>query len=204
MEKPKNKPATSKEEKYFSVSLAILKHILEKGFTDLNVSRVAKTSKVSRAWIYQYLGANKEDLLKAASVHLSQYFSRSEYTLPKTRAEFISQIYDGNEFVFQVAQKEPMFVQAYFKFKGMDNSLGLVVSEYENLWKKSYRGSFMGFFGFTKAKASLYLNQILILRMGYAHLIVVSKDKTQAYNESKSGFELFLKNTLQENESPLQ
>ncbi|HVK62652.1 MAG TPA: hypothetical protein VM432_13925 [Bdellovibrionales bacterium] len=54
---------TSKTNKLLDVSCNVLKQDLLTGHKKWTIARVAKDAKVSRAWIYKYLGAKREEIL---------------------------------------------------------------------------------------------------------------------------------------------
>jgi hypothetical protein len=162
-----------KEEKYLAVSEAILRVLYEDGLSNLNLSRVAKISKVSRAWIYQYMGRDRADLIRIAAESCSSFFSRSHIDLKqKSSADLKQLLYEGAEFSIRTAVQSPIFLRMYFKFKGSSNLIGKTISKYEAIWIENHIDHFKKVLRISEVKAEETARTILMLRFGICHQLI--------------------------------
>lgn len=98
---------SSKDIKYKNVARAVIDVTISNGLSALTISKVSRKAKVSRAWIYQYFGREKKDLVEVSGKYLAEYFSRKgRFKIPQTKQALQRQIIDGNDFVFAIAQED--------------------------------------------------------------------------------------------------
>lgn len=113
------KEQTSKELRFLAVVVSALELITESGLQNFSISTLARKSKISRPWIYQYIGRTKSEVINVTIHHWGQYFSQTgTYAQPSNLEELKQRIEQGNEFVFKTAIDFPVVIRAYFKFKG--------------------------------------------------------------------------------------
>lgn len=173
------KVKSSKEDKQFAVSKAVLEVIEKEGLLGVTHSKVSRKSKVSRAWIYEYVGKEKSDLIHFAADVLGSYFARANRgELPQTRSELENQLKDGTDFLFDSVSLSPVTVHLYFRFRGTKNPLGAVISKYENQWLKKASQALKQVLELPKEQAELLADLGLTLRLGFAHRYITSTHPT--------------------------
>lgn len=129
---------TTKEDKQLSVSIAILEVIERDGILGVTHSKVSRKAKVSRAWIYEYIGKEKSALIEYAAEVFASHFTRAKMIdLPTSKAELESRLKEGTNFLFTSIALNPVVIKLYFRFRGSDNSIGKVIQKYEKQWLKA-------------------------------------------------------------------
>ncbi len=164
----------NKQDKQFKVSQAVLELVEKDGLNGLTYSKVARRSGVSRAWIYEYVGAAKPALTAFAAEVLAHHFSRADRALPKTRPELEKQLQDGVEFLFDSAAVSPVVVKLYFRYRGSENPIGNVIGKYEKKWLQTAQKTLVEVLHLPAGHAALLAELILTLRLAFAHRIATS------------------------------
>lgn len=175
--------ASSKEQKQFAVSKAILEVIEKEGIAGLTHSKVARNAKVSRPWIYEYIGKEKNSLAEYAAEILSEHFARAKLAskdLPQTKESLLERLKDGVEFMLQEAEANPTVVKLYYRYRGSPNTLGKVIDKHERLWSKTAAKLLEDIYGLSKERSLQIVEFALTLRMGYAHKVITSKNRKAA------------------------
>lgn len=167
----------SKSQKYFSVSRAILE-IIEKGsFNDLTLSNISRHSKVSRAWIYEYMGKEKQDLIQAASDIFASYFTKLDtFKNVLTIEDFKANLNEGHEQAFLKLKDDPIIIKLYFRFKGTDTPIGTSIQKYEDSWLEFMANNLKTILKFDQKKAINASRIILFMRLGNYHHVASSKN----------------------------
>ncbi|QLY26431.1 TetR/AcrR family transcriptional regulator [Bdellovibrio sp. KM01] len=178
--------ADSKEQKQVAVSLAILEVIERDGLNGVTHSKVSRKSGVSRAWIYEYIGKEKSDLIEYAGEIFTSFFARTKKAdRPKTRAELVQRLEEGTEFVLQAVQANPVIIKLHYRFRGTDTAIGKVIAKYEKYWIGNTSKSLMEIMGMSSAEASAFAEMVMVLRLGFAFRVVTSKDSSRVLREAK-------------------
>lgn len=183
----KNK--STKEEKLLAVSVAVLEVIEKDGVLGVTHSKVSRKSGVSRAWIYEYIGQDKNAFIKFAAESVAGYFSRIQMTLPADKEQLKSQLGDGIQFLFDSAIKDPVIVKIYFRFRGTGNAIGKVIEKYESQWTKIATKSAAKILNVPDGQAALIAETALTLRLGFAHKIASSESPKEARAQAEKIFD---------------
>jgi AcrR family transcriptional regulator len=127
--------AMQKQEKMEYVAEHVLKIILARGLNGLSYAQVAKSSGVSRAWLYKYVGESKEQLIGFAVVHFGKIFSDLDAQPScSTREEFIQHALDGLKRIFDLSLRYPWILPLYFRYAGTRTVIGDTIRQIENLY----------------------------------------------------------------------
>ncbi len=180
----------TKEQKQLSVSIAALEVIEAEGLGGVTYSKVARKAKVSRAWIYEYIGKEKSALIEYAADVLASHFARVKQTeIPTTRAELERLAEDGTDFLFSSVELNPVIIQLYFRFRGTKNPIGDVILKHEKQWLSKSTKTLVDVLGLPKEQAGLLTEFILTLRMGFAHRVATSKNTDEVRARAKQTFQ---------------
>lgn len=182
------KPSDNKSEKYFAVSRAILEIIEEEGVEHLSHSKISRTSKVSRAWIYEYMGKEKTDLADIAAEIFASYFAKPDPTITvNTVLDLKKFLKDGQDLAFLKIKEEPVLIRLYFRFKGTPTPIGNSIKKYEKQWLDFMTAILMRVLKQDNEKASVIARVILTQRLGLYHRVATSqtpdKELALAQNE---------------------
>ncbi len=180
----------TKEQKQLSVSIAALEVIEAEGLGGVTYSKVARKAKVSRAWIYEYIGNEKSALIEFAADELASHFARAKMTeIPTTRAELERLAEDGTDFLFSSVELNPVIIRLYFRFRGTKNAIGDVILKHEKQWLSKSTKILVEVLGLPKEQAALLTEFILTLRMGFAHRVATSKNTDEVRARAKQTFQ---------------
>lgn len=188
----------SKEKKQFAVSLAILDIIDQEGLHKLTHSKVARHSKVSRAWIYEYMGKEKQDLIEIATEVIGSFFARfSKMEQPSTSEDLLAQLKDGAEFIYQTVTSYPVIIKLYYNFRGTNTPIGVTISKYEKHWLEFIAKNLVKIYKMPSKRAATIAYILLTLRMGLAHKIVSSPAPAKVIEENREALELIYRQVLE-------
>lgn len=180
---------SAKEDKQFAVSAAILEIIEKDGLTGVTHSKVARKSKVSRAWIYEYIGKEKNALVEFAAEVFASHFARAKMTeLPKTKSELASRLKEGTDFLFASAALTPVVIKIYFRFRGTENPIGKVIQKYEKQWLGNVSKTIVEVIKIPSEQASILAELVLIFRMGFAHRFATSAEPEGSREKARQVF----------------
>lgn len=179
-----------KEEKQLAVSAAILEVIERDGLLGVTHSKVSRRSKVSRAWIYEYLGKEKSGLIEFAAEVFASHFARANIsTFPKTRAELERQLQEGVDFLFNSVELNPVVIKLYFRFRGTQNPIGMVIQKYEKQWLAGAAKTAVDVLHLPAEQAAIIAELILTLRLGFAHRYATSASPIESREGARKTFE---------------
>lgn len=176
----------TKEDKQLAVSVAILEVIEREGLLGVTHSKVSRRSGVSRAWIYEYIGKEKSALIEFAAEVLASHFARAQMMdLPKTKAELERQLKEGTDFLFDSIELSPVIIKLYFRFRGTENPIGLVIEKHENQWLSGAAKTAMEVLHLPEEQAVIVSELILTLRLGFAHRFATSTQPEEFQERAK-------------------
>lgn len=179
----------SKTDKQLAVSRAILEVIEKDGFLGVTHSKVSRLSKVSRAWIYEYIGKEKSSLVEFAAEVFAENISRINLTnLPKNKLELSHQLNEAINYLFDLSEQNPVVIKLYFRFRGTQNPIGQVIQKYEMQWLKSATKVTVKVLQVSSSQAQSIAELVLTLRLGFAHRIVTSLNPSQTREQSQMLF----------------
>jgi AcrR family transcriptional regulator len=131
------KDTNSKTENYEKVMESTLAFIASKGLDRVTVSTIARLSKVSRTWIYKYIGSSKESLIRNATLHIGKVFSelavRPEV---RTREDLLFSLSWGNRQYAANLKRYPWIPKIFFQYSQSQNLVGTAVQEILSMYYK--------------------------------------------------------------------
>lgn len=148
------------------LSYIVLKHEIRKGHLKWAVSQVAKEAKISRSWIYKYLGSTKEEiLLNSVRQTVEDFFLISEERREILATKGLTAAFMRSR---EVLSLYPEVYAFYFMHYGRDNAYGKVIRHTEKDYfenhlmkrhqlKNPFQGSFLRAFSHGLA-TSFYLD----------------------------------------------
>lgn len=182
---------STKEIKQLAVSIAILEIIEGDGLLGVTHSKVSRRSKVSRAWIYEYIGKEKSALIEFGADVFAGHLARVALVeLPKTKDALHAQLIDGIRFLFDSAEQNPLIIKLFFRFRGTSNPVGKVIQKYENQWLENATTTIVTVIGLPTDHASLLAESMLTLRLGFAHRVATSSEVRQSRERAETVFSL--------------
>jgi hypothetical protein len=183
-------PINTKEDKQLAVSTAILEVIEREGLLGVTHSKVSRRSKVSRAWIYEYIGKEKGALVEFAADVFASHFARAKMTtFPKTKAELEQQLQEGVDFLFNSVELSPVVIKLYFRFRGSPNAIGTVIQKYEKQWLAGASKTAVDVLHLPAEQAAIIAELVLTLRLGFAHRFATSAEPGESRDRAKKIFD---------------
>jgi AcrR family transcriptional regulator len=146
-------------------------YILERyGHDAVTFSRVAASTKISRPWIYKYIGKTKEDLMNFAVDHFGKKFALI-YSRPQPQdiEQWNKMTVAGFERILNETQKNPWIIIIYFQFRGSTTPLGIRIAHLENLFLKENSKEIQSALNLDSKKAKKFTKYLLAIRMGLVH-----------------------------------
>ncbi len=165
---------STKENKQRAVAMAVLEVIEKEGLLGVTHSKVSRKSGVSRAWIYEYIGQDKNAFIEFAADTIASQLTRIKMRLPDNKAELEKQLSEGLDFLFDSVMSDPVVIKLYFRFRGTANPIGKVIAKYEKQWLAGATKSSVKTLGLSSEQASLLAELALTLRLGFAHGLATS------------------------------
>lgn len=182
---------STKEIKQLAVSIAILEIIESEGLLKVTHSKVSRKSKVSRAWIYEYIGKEKSELIEFGADVFAGHMARvSLVDLPKTKDALQAQLKDGIKFLFDSVEQTPLIIKLFFRYRGTANPVGKVIQKYEKQWLENATKTIASVLGLPSDQASLLAESMLTLRLGFAHRVATSSDTRKSRERAETIFDL--------------
>lgn len=181
----------TKENKQLAVSLAILEVIEKEGLLGVTHSKVSRKSKVSRAWIYEYIGKEKNALIEYGADVFAGHIARVKLKdLPTSQEELALQLKEATQFLFDETELNPIIVKLYFKFRGTSNEVGKVIQKYERDWLQGAVKTLTAVQCLPVDQATLLAELVLTLRLGFAHRIATSSSSKKARENAERTLDL--------------
>lgn len=160
---------TDKMDKFNAVSKALFALLGALGHHKITHTLVAKKAGVSRAWIYKYIGADKEDLIRFAIDHLGMHLTQRDMAdTISTKEDLVKAICTGMQRMFENTQDYPWFVPVYFKYRGTDTAPGRSIAEVEQAYIRRQSKHFETHFSYPKDRALMASEILTAFRMGLA------------------------------------
>ena len=138
MKKPRSAPSAHlqvqdlKSEKIKRVAGATLNIIWQGGIRSLNPTRVARSAKVSRPWIYKYIGGSKDALMENAVDYFGRLYARVDLRFDGNSVEHWMneemKVLDEN---FDLTEECPWILPLYYNFKGSQTAIGRGIEKIE-------------------------------------------------------------------------
>lgn len=149
---------------------AALRLIAVHGTERLTHTLLAKSAGVSRAWIYKYLGPDKDDLIDFAVDQFGKMFSELERpSFVKSKTDWKNSFLLGLRHLLQDSEKYPWILTLYFRYKGTKTRIGIRIQKVEKLYVKKSQNELEKVFGMNPTRAKLMAELLISMRMGLSH-----------------------------------
>jgi hypothetical protein len=181
----------AKSQKYFAVSRAILEIIETSGESLLSHSLISRHSKVSRAWIYEYMGKERSDLVNVAAEVFASFFARANTAIEvHSKDELKKLLVEGLDVTFLNIKNEPVIIKLFYRFRGTETAIGDVIKKYEKHWLDFMSANFVKILKVDSNQALIISRAILTLRLGFSHQLATSSNKSKVIAEAKESLDL--------------
>lgn len=160
----------AKFERFEEVALRV---IAERGLHGLNVSYIATKAGLSRAWIYKYVGRERNKLIKAAAMGFGRRFARLDQVKidGQTKEDQLRAWREGAQLSLDFGRKFPWGTELYFAHIGKSNPLGQAIQEVTAQHLQLDEAKFQKVFGKSKEEARRLAIEKLNVRLTYSHLV---------------------------------
>ena len=160
---------TDKAQKFEDVTRVLFAVLQTAGPAKITHSLVAKKAGVSRAWLYKYVGSNRDDLIQMAVLHLGKRLTERDLgEVVKTKAELTKSIVLGMGRMFENTKEHPWFIPVYFKYRGAQGALGQAIADVEQDYIKRQAVLFQKVFKYSAPRAVIAAEVLTSFRMGLA------------------------------------
>jgi AcrR family transcriptional regulator len=162
--------ADEKEQKVEAVAAATAKLLWQHGVEGVTHARLARASGVSRAWLYKYVGNEKEDLLRFVTEHFGAMLGKFQ-TRPRldSKDNWIDDSVQGAFVLMVQAQQFPWVMPLYFRYLGTDSELGRCIAEVEQRYLDTSTVEIMKVFDMPESRARWIAELMLTVRTGIAY-----------------------------------
>ena len=144
-----------------------LSFIASKGIDRVTVSTIARLSKVSRTWIYKYIGSSKDSLIRNATLHIGKLFAEVE-SRPEinTREELLQSLAWGNRQYVHNLKRYPWIPKIFFHYSHSKNLVGTAVQEVLSTYYKILAEEIEAGLGIPKKEARRRAEMYTAMKMG--------------------------------------
>lgn len=161
---------SSKVDKMFRLSNTVLRLLLKGGVKSITHARLSKDAGVSRAWIYKYVGASREDLMDFSVKTIASQFVNLDIPLKATnprewheeKVEWISEMVSRSRHMSAV-------VEIYFRYRGSDDAIGECLRNVEEMYVRKSSLHFSKIFGSSLEESERAVRLIAGCQMGLAY-----------------------------------
>ena len=159
-----------KSENFERVMSTTLSLIANRGPDKVTISGVARLSKVSRAWIYKYIGSSREHLIRGATLYIGKNFSEL-VARPTARNmdELVASLQWGNRRFIENLKSYPWIPILFFKFGPGKNLLGSTIREVQKSYIHILASELTLALPHKKKEAVQFAGLYTSMRMGAAH-----------------------------------
>ncbi|MBL7671300.1 MAG: TetR/AcrR family transcriptional regulator [Bdellovibrionaceae bacterium] len=165
-----------KTEKFKFLAETILKLLASHGEGAIKVSRLARSAKVSRAWIYKYVGAGHQDLMNLAVHRLIEILRASVVEVPTTPEEWVqSRMIYMRQFM-NVMIEHPYVVSLFYRYRGSSTYYGKLIDEVELDFIRTSSLRTQVALGVSENKAIFFTKTFTTIRFALAHQFLTSHE----------------------------
>ncbi len=161
----------SKAQKIDLVHHRLLELIAERGIENVGIAELSRRAKVSRSWIYKFLGNNRGALIHQAALSFGRSFATQDVQTvqPRNKSELVALLREGSEKVFSDTARNPWIPIMYFRHWGLHDPIGLVIDQLEATYIRTLTGWLEKILSFKSAKANARARMLLQYRMALAY-----------------------------------
>lgn len=166
-----------KEAKYSRVAEQILNLLLVGGIPAITHARVARSAKVSRAWLYKYVGSKREDLIVYALDHFGQIFAGIGAMEPQSskRNDYLRNTIGATGKMLDKAVEYPWIIPIYFHFRNSRSVVGERIRHIVNIYLNKQSLEIAKLFKLSKDDARVAAEAFTGMRMGLAYSYLVNQ-----------------------------
>ncbi len=162
-------PESDKARKSWRVGEAILKLIDQSGLDAVTHARVARAAKVSRPWLYKYVGNKRTDLIRfAVDIFGNMITGIERIPAGPDVASFRKTLAAANVNLMNDAAKFPWVISLYFRFGGSQNLMGERIRDIEGSFLKRLSGRIHEVFGYPPEECARISRALTSMRMSLA------------------------------------
>ena len=144
--------------------------VAQLGVGGVTFAKLAKSSGVSRSWLYKYVGNTREDLL-AFAIGFSGACSRTEKTpdVQHSKVKWREDVVEGFDRLLALSEAYPAVVRLYFQFQGTGGHVGRSLDELHGRRVDRERLELMRIWGKSEKEARSSREALSVLRLSLAH-----------------------------------
>lgn len=144
--------------------------LLRHGTDGVSFAKVARSSEVSRAWLYKYIGKERQDLIDFMADHLAAELGKLD-SRPRTdsREGWVDDSVAGLAGLLESSAAVPWVLPLYFRYLRADNALGQCVERNEARYLVTATHEIATVFGMRAEAARLTAELLLATRLGIAY-----------------------------------
>lgn len=165
-----------KTEKFKFLAETILKLLASHGESAIKVSRLARATKVSRAWIYKYVGAGHQDLMNLAVHRLTEILRASVAEVPTTPEEWVHSRVTYTRKFMNMMIEHPYVVSLFYRYRGSPTYYGKLIDEVELEFIRASSPRTQAALGVSENKAIFFAKTFTTIRFALAHQLLTSHD----------------------------
>jgi hypothetical protein len=161
-----------KSAKYNSVANAVLNIVHVQGVPAVTHAAVSRHAKVSRAWLYKYVGGSRDDLVRHAATHLGQLFT--DHGPPQVQLDregWYAELRTRFGRLVDLSERYPNVPRVYFRYRGTQGTLGVFLERVAEANRTRERDELVAIFGFKPETAEKVSEVLSALRMSLAHAV---------------------------------
>jgi len=159
---------TDKTAKFDAVAKAILELLSQSGVSGVSHTKIARLSKVSRPWIYKYVGKTTNALVEFAAIHFgNQLLSVGKASRTASSSDELTELaLHSSWLLLEKFSDLREILPLYFRYAGSKNPIGVMIEKLENDQLKEMTGALSRLFKIPQKEARLNAELILAIRMG--------------------------------------
>jgi hypothetical protein len=165
-------PLDGKSAKYDAVAHAVLNIVHVQGVPAVTHAAVSRQAKVSRAWLYKYVGGSREDLVRHAARHLGQLFTdHGPAQTHLDREGWFAELRNRFVRLVDLSERYPNVPRVYFRYRGTQNTLGVLLERVAEANRMREKEELVKIFGIDPDTAEKTSEVLSALRMSLAHSV---------------------------------
>jgi AcrR family transcriptional regulator len=171
--------SNTKTKKSKFLAEVILRLLASHGESAIKVSRLARASKISRAWIYKYVGSGHQELMNLAIHRLIEILRASVAEAPTTPEEWVhSRVIYTRQFI-EVMIEHPYVVSLFYRYRGSPTYYGQLIDELEVELIRESSPRTQAALRVSENKAVFFAKTFTTIRFALAHQLLTSQDQSQ-------------------------
>ena len=159
-----------KAEKIECVAEWTLRIIDVHGLESLSFARVARAARVSRPWLYKYIGRSKDELVEVAARRYGNLVAGADRRPSLgSREEWIHDTMSNTQRLFVHTRERPWMLRIYYQYKGTNTTLGHVILDLETRYLDTHTREISHVWDMPEDEARIFAESLMAARLGMAH-----------------------------------